>query len=234
MRERVKIIGKLPLSPHTKAKLLLVYAGMKPSTAFCFRRDIIIDTITSTGTEMRAGDIVSEKEVQEIALALSLVGIPYLLITKAYRTKGYLLYGDKKSRLPITSEVFTKEFIVHVAKNREWLERKVRARTDEESGICYGFPPSAIEAYVGKRKRLRSDKKFPVELKAAAAIAWFIKSKDNWREELKTGELWAEAVRELNPTLYDALVNPEKYGLGKYGMQLSEAEKKRILSIGSE
>lgn len=200
-KKRAEIIDKLPISDMEKVDLTLVCAGVKPAT--------IIDVYTFNHPDRtRYVYALPEEIIRKVVRDLQSIGIPYLLGTLELQDNGYTIRGDEKFKNPPIER-----FSIYVGKDQNWLKRIKEAATDEELGACYGFPETAIEAYGGKRKRLPYDAKLPDELKTETRFADFVMSEDNWREEVKTGKQWGKTIRELNPRLYDRIVNPEMYGI---------------------
>lgn len=78
-----------------------------------------------------------------------------------------------------------------------------RIKYDEEMGSAFGYPPTAIEAFVGKRKKLNI-KKLSKEIRESEAILFLSPtlSADNWREEIKQGQIWADFIKKVSPKIY--------------------------------
>ena len=198
-----------------KKNLLLVYAGVKPATTIELEPLIVIDSNSPEfmkDVESRRFYGLDVSGVYRFRIALNLLGLPYHEGPKQFVETAIIPKEDEFFRLP------PKESIeVHIGKNRNCLERMITAKTDEELGIAYGFPLTAVEAHVGKRESMPEEQYLsglPKEYKQLKAFAHYTLSEDNWREELETGMLWAEACKRLHPKIYrNLLFEQERYDM---------------------
>lgn len=77
------------------------------------------------------------------------------------------------------------------------------SENDEELGKYMGYPLTAVEAFVGKRKRMddqKSESEF--EKNGIPTAFWFRLSEDGWEEELETLKEWVDAIRKNAPELW--------------------------------
>jgi len=189
--ERLKIIDALPIPNGEKADLILVYAGVKPSTC------IVLNFVNELDEKENIYKFANQV-IPYFATQLSMLGTPY-------KISDISIFHDPQRP---NSEIRK----VYVSKNQAEMDKMLQASSDKNLSECYGYPESAYEAYAGKRERL-DESKITQEFKAAEAFGYFIKSEDNWRQELEVGKKWADVVRTLNPKLYDRVANPEKYNI---------------------
>ena len=81
-----------------------------------------------------------------------------------------------------------------------------REKVDDDLGKLYGFPNTAIEAFIEGEEALVSVdfKELPDDIKREdyMAFAGFRLSKKHWREELETVKKWAEDIKQADPSLY--------------------------------
>jgi len=98
------------------------------------------------------------------------------------------------------------------------LERALKSNSDEMVGKAFGFPPTAIEAFVGKREVL-DRQSLPLDIQHSDGVLFSSPtlSRDNWQEEIKRGQLYGEFIKKISPKLYgkmrskalEILENPE-------------------------
>jgi hypothetical protein len=96
--------------------------------------------------------------------------------------------------------------MLYVARDQQWLEKlKTAERTDDDQalGEIYGFPPTAVAAFVDGTRIP------PVEVTPTpelAAFAAYMVSPDHAAEDVQTAQRWAGQVRELSPRLYAGML----------------------------
>ena len=103
------------------------------------------------------------------------------------------------------------EFPIFVGKDKKSLDelkKAINSGKDKALGQAYGFPKSAIAAYIGTKEKI-SVEDLPKDIKNKE---WFpfvrfaVLSKDNWKQELKTPKLWAKIVKKHSPKLYEEFI----------------------------
>jgi hypothetical protein len=120
---------------------------------------------------------------------------------------------------------------VYVGRDDNWLNRLMKADDEDndlECGRCYGFPKTAIEAYMGERERFYG--KFDVQMGHYTIVQClfelaeediphekldpfiqFVFSQDNFRQEfISTSLRWHNVVRRLSPKIYDQIGRDDK------------------------
>jgi len=93
-----------------------------------------------------------------------------------------------------------------IAKDKEslnLLKEALKTNDEELMGRAYGYPESAIKAFCGKKETIEDAEELPEEIKRRGpSFLRFKLSKNNWQEEIKLCEKWAEAIKEASPKLY--------------------------------
>ncbi len=96
------------------------------------------------------------------------------------------------------------QFVIYTAKDTKWLGRIMAASTNGdrgELGRCFGFPETAIQAYLGERQRLE---RVVAEGLTIRAVTSFVCSADFWWKEAEVLERWNDTLATLSPKLYQA------------------------------
>lgn len=173
--EIVERIENLMVDPYTKVNLLTVIAGLKPAAFIGFESTINL------------------LEIEEIGSFIKDTSLKFEIKNRKKKIDG-----------TIPKELNFKDIII--AKNKKTLNILDRAlnNDDEESlGLAIGFPKTAVEAYLGKRKRLNKNT-LPEEVRKSDAVRFckFILSADNWHNEIEQGQKYANLVKEVSPNTY--------------------------------
>ena len=77
---------------------------------------------------------------------------------------------------------------------------------DKVHGTLSGFPNSAIQAYLQQKLMPFSEQQTHTKGLEYDHFCQFRFSMDNWQEELKTPERWAQEVKRLSPRLYTKFI----------------------------
>lgn len=93
---------------------------------------------------------------------------------------------------------------IYVAKSAEILKKllETEATDDYNLGLLYGYPESAVKAFVSKDFLAEEDEP-PMD----ESLFPFRLSKENWQEELKVMEKWNNAVKEYTPKIYEKFIH---------------------------
>ena len=91
--------------------------------------------------------------------------------------------------------------------NLDYLDSALSGKDEEAVGLALGIPQTAVEAYIGKRKRLNKDD-LPDEVKRSDAAKFCkpILSADNWQEEIKLWQKYADLTKRVSPAIYHELL----------------------------
>lgn len=188
-RERIEGIENALIDIQDKIDMILILKDLKPASDISLYSEEWLE-----GEEEKE---INSKKIEEIKSLLKKNGLLY----EPFEEKTIDWYVDKDGQ-KVRKE---KKFII--AKNEENLNliKKALETGDEELfGRAYGFPQSAIEAYLGKRKIIDSNKlSGKIKQQDALAFSKFKLSKDNWQEELKKAKEWADAIKETSPKIYN-------------------------------
>lgn len=100
------------------------------------------------------------------------------------------------------------KIVIVVGRGRDSVEKYAQAvqdENDEEMGESFGYPKTAIEAYLSKIESIRRQD-LPPEIKEKdfyPFIQFGVLSKENWEKEIETAKLWANAVKRNSPKLFE-------------------------------
>jgi hypothetical protein len=195
-REKIESIENAPLDIQEKVDILLILKDLKPAS-----------DISLYSEEWPEGEKEKEINPESIEKTEELLKKNNLLY-EPFEEKVADWYKDEKGQKVRKEKTFI------IAKNEENLNliKKAFETGDEKLfGKAYGFPQTSIEAYLGKGEAIDSNK-LPEEIKQQDALAFskFKLSKDNWQEELKTAQKWADAVKETSPKAYNEFMEMMK------------------------
>ncbi len=172
----IETIENLPIFIDSRAAMVQVYKGVKPAS--------FVD-LEGGYWEVRDLEMPSPEEMEQLKLDVASTGLSCLSRERRIKLKRGLV------SIPA----------LYFGKDDESLQRLVNASSDEEFGLAFGFPQTAVDAYIGRIKK--HDDRFPDDIPIdVLAFARFVRSADHWREELDTGRVWRDAVRDASPTLY--------------------------------
>ena len=196
--EFVRLLEKAQFGAQNKANLLLTWGGFRPTCA--------VELVVSCRTEEEMAVFLTEEEIAAATRVVRRSGLHYLVkpiekVEGQYTTRAEL---DRE-------KTYVEERIdVLVARSREdlaVLNKYWGTSNDKMIGKALGFPPTAIDAFIGKRKRLKRDS-LPQSIRESDALAFsaYALSKDNWREEVAEGKRRAEFVKRNSPEIYRAVM----------------------------
>ena len=132
----------------------------------------------------------NERRMKEVKYLFEQLGLPYEI-----------------QDIPDDSQVFAS---VYVGKDQEHYDNIINATTKQEYGICYGFPDTAIEAYIDRSKRFNGSEKERVEqmdldipYEKLKPFLIFTKSDKHFEDEvISTSLRWHDTIKRLTPNLY--------------------------------
>ena len=111
-------------------------------------------------------------------------------------------HGKRFYQVAQTEEILN-EFI-HI----DFSDRK----NSERIGLMFGIPLTAAHAYAQGPQFLIRDEDIPLKIRSQDYMAfskfWF--SREHWQDELATVKNWAEQIRNIDPKLYERLVDYHK------------------------
>lgn len=171
-REGICLIEETPLlSLISKIDVLLVYAGEKPST-FCPRQVHLHDPDTVSTDEGYVGAVRGFFEE---------LGMPY--------------YLSIRGELP-----FMMAYVAHSEDNLEKLLNAMENDNERGLGRCFGYPETAIQAYLGELPSFEGGKECYGLLRF---FMMFRMSEEFLDDEISsTSKRWHDAVKRLSPRLY--------------------------------
>lgn len=185
----VEVISHLPIDLESKIELVAILIGEKPATIL----HAMID-------ESETRKALLQEFLNDIAKAglLLELGQKEFFDPSGYIQDGqYHTDGRGYHRVP-----------VFIAKTRRNLKAIATASTDEEFGKLYGFPETAVMAYVGKGNYTRFS--MPWSMKIAGpdhyTFLGFVLSMENWHEETDQVRKVFEAIKKAAPGLVEKWV----------------------------
>lgn len=158
-----------------KMNIFLVLAGLKPT-----------GQVNSSHMEHIPGTnqyISKPDDAEEIKKFLSELGLEYEMIFDEYFTGA------------------------HISLSKDLLNKQIHKRYDpahekefhKESGLLYGFPSTAVEAFVnGETLSPEVQQQLFKEQGIDPSLDWFFLSKDNYKEEIKTIKKWQDILVQYN------------------------------------
>jgi len=221
----IEIIQNLPLPARDRTELLLCFLGEKPATTFINKKFQFHSEISEG-----AAKLLQKKEG----------------IIKDNLSRLNLVYKIEDEREETSSKGEIQLFqLFHISKSRDTLEKLVetwRKEGDEEKqcqkekqrGLLYGYPPTAVEAWVksvielgirplGERcpksdpyviTRKEIPNYFPEEkrgeIENIAKFANFNFSREHWQEELNELKRMVEIIKKKAPDLYEEFLSSEE------------------------
>ncbi len=193
--EELERVEKSKMTIDDKINLLLTMGGLKPASEIL----LVIKTRDDKGLT----EHISEEEVQEALGIIQESSLPYRFkdretIQEPYRTKK----EPKIQRFYRREQM--KILLGRTSEELEFLERALKSKSDEMLGKAFGFPPTTIEAFIGKREVLNRQS-LPSDIKHSDGILFSSPtlSRDNWQEEIKQGQRYGEFIKKLSPKLYE-------------------------------
>lgn len=221
----IKEVEKSKLAIDDKVNLLLTTAGLKPASEInlFIKEEDIGKSLTQR---------MSEEEIKQAISAIEKSGVLFKLGERKIDEYEYEEMEDPGKFTGKKGRRKTEYISILVGHNEENLHKLEKAlqgaeklgKTDPEKfGLALGFPPTAVEAFVGKREPINIvDLPREVWESDAALFSTPTLSKDNWKEELKTGQARSDFIKSTSPAIYEemAKVNRKSY--------LEEATKNKI------
>ena len=186
-QEIIKKLEKLSLLLDSdRIDFLLVLLGEKPATDF--------------GLSVRINS-PEEKEFSE----------QKEMLKELLQESGLSFFPPKEEIKMVGDEPVIKEYYSIIARdiqNKKRLRRAFDQKDARETGLVFGFPPSAVEAFC-KGGVMESDDDLSQEVRygEAAHFLHFKLSKKHWPEEFEVVKRWANAIKENFPDFYKKYVD---------------------------
>ena len=191
--ELVKKIEQLKINPDHKVNLLLTKAGLKPASEL----ELLISTKDSEGKTVER---MTDEDIEQALAAIEELGLPRLVKEREVDKRPF--WSEEE---PDIEKFFKEEKIdVLIGRSQKELDLLVEALKsgDEELiGRAFGYPPTAVEAFVGKRESIEL-KTLSEEAQEASYFLTPTFSEDNWQEELKIAQRNADFIKKINPTIH--------------------------------
>jgi predicted transcriptional regulator len=231
-RELVARVERLALNEFELTELLLVWRGLKQATEVDF-------VLRQWEGDETPPPINTEKiETQRTAILGVLRDLNLAWVTGAGKVDQSLLTPEERNQ-GVTAPA--REYQrMYVGKTADDLERLRGAEIEVEAdtpmywdtwerhqrtlGELYGFPKTAVEAYIQEFRGEASEAKsaeergnkfsqltrdLPAEVRNQdfTAFAFYRTSKEHWQTELETAKQWAEELQKVSPKLFEKIVS---------------------------
>lgn len=202
--EFMEALEKSPFSPEDQVWILLTKAGLKPASW--------PDFVIRNEANGKINKKLSEEEVQR-AVSLIQSNFPCKIERKIIDIKkdpsGADTVGGNVG-VKVGEEEQISFMVGSTSENLEKLSLAVESKSDREIGLSLGFSQSAVEAYC-TGKTLDMDK-LPEEVLLSKDYyeAFMLNpgklSADNWKEELRYYQRWADYIKKTSPKIYNKLI----------------------------
>ncbi len=175
------------LSSQAKAYLLLVAAGIKPATECEFG-------YTPGGQIYTERDFL--EDVNDVTTLIRKLGVPYEYQRKENEEIQYATFNVGKDRQHLVA-------LLKATNPHDPIEPDEYQRA---LGLAFGFPSSAIEAFL--QRKILSDRKSKLLVHRYPELRFlpFCPSAEHWREELEQTRRQINFIREAAPQLYADIV----------------------------
>lgn len=193
--ELVRAIEEGDFSVPDKVNMLLTKAGLKPASELTL-------TIRTWNKEEDTNHM-TEDDIKRDIWIIKELGMP---VQFGNREVTEIEGGNKKYH--------REEMNILIGRTKEDLDFLIEAqksKDDELLGRAYGFPPTAVEAWAGKRKGLNV-KRLPKEVREGEAMLFSSPtlSADNWQKEIEQGQRDADYIKGISPIIYKELIEMMK------------------------
>lgn len=195
--EFLKKVEKSKLIIDDKVNLLLTKAGLKPASE--------INLIIKSEYENKITEHMSEEDIQKVLNIIKESHLPFQLKEKEIIKESYRTKKEPKIEKFYQREQM-KILIGHSKDDLDFLIKALESKLDELFGKAFGFPATAIEAYMGKREKLDFSI-LPKEIRESNAMLFSSPtlSRDNWQEEIKQGQQHADFIKKISSRIYEEM-----------------------------
>jgi len=202
-KENIERLERLPLIPPHKMELILTYLGEMP--------------VSSIGFVFENKDVY-KKEIKNKISEISVLKKILPRIGLKFKISEYV-----NQTYPQVELSFGKN-----EKDLKRLEKATQGQNHKKMGRLFGFPESAIQAYVREKQQHKKEgeltlnaeellKGLPEEEKGdllKEGVLNFLNfrvSKDNWKKELETVRRWQKTIKEKAPKSYQEIISTGKF-----------------------
>ena len=204
MEDKISVIERMGIALSDRTNLVLVYAGEKPATVICMS-----GSAYNPETETRE---LRGPEIMNLAQDIEKTGLPYMM--------GDMKIQESYKFCAETMESWMRYELVpvFVARHPADIYRMHMAwpgggEKDRILGELFGYPKTAIDAYMGKIPRSCSKTGIGISTRDPESFfTQFVFSEEFFSEEYKTAQRWHDTIRKLSPLLYEEV--KREYCLG--------------------
>ncbi|MBU4204933.1 hypothetical protein KKH26_02015 [Patescibacteria group bacterium] len=193
--ELVRAIEQEALHVDDKVNILLTKAGLKPASE--------ITLTIRTWNEEENNKHMAEDDIQRDVWIIKELGIP---VQFGSREVVEIVEDNKKYH---REEI--RILIRKTQKDLDFLIEAQKSKDNELLGRAYGFPSTAVDAWVGKGKKL-DVRRLPKKIRESEAMLFSSPtlSADNWRKEIEQGQRDADYIKGISPFIYKELIEMMK------------------------
>jgi len=197
--ELIKNIEESKLSSDDKVNLILTKAGLKPTS------EILL--VIKSEYENETTEHMSEEDIQKAINIIKESHLPFQLKEKEITKESY-----RTKKEPEIEKFYQREQMkILIGRSKDdlnFLIKALESKSDELLGKAFGFPATAIEAYTGKREKLDFST-LPKEIRESDAVLFSSPtlSRDNWQEEIKQGQQYADFLKNISTRIYEEMRN---------------------------
>lgn len=194
--EFVKEVEGSVFSLEDKINILLVRAGLKPASF------ISIDVKVWNNDKVERS--VPKESAEESSQMIERSGMAFIRYQKPEFTYEY---EKPDGTLAPYNHEFVSFLIGKDEESVDSLARALNSGDDELKGKAYGFPQTAVDAWLGRRAELDRAQVAPEISESPAYLFTPGKlSADNWQEEIKEGQRRADFIERVSPRLYKEFI----------------------------
>jgi hypothetical protein len=204
-QQDIEIIENLPISLLDRIEILLVKAQAKPASD--------IEFYSKDWGQFERSKKLDKKKIRAVIDGLNKLGLP--CYPKKYKNQNEIMKRDKGRE---TGPYERERMDIVYGKDQKSLDALMIAEDGKNMGEAYGFPRTAIEAYLGEREVIKREDlpRWIRRLEFFPFVTFSVLSVNNWMEELKIAERWALTVKRNSPKLYNEYVKDVRENVKKF------------------
>jgi hypothetical protein len=190
---KVKLIENSNLKLDEKIEILLIYANQKPATT------IDLDNFNEFFLNEESYKTKDLKPIQNLLCKINLF---HIIEPQEWAINEYMMPNGNIIQFPTNFQT------LYISKNPEFTKRLLKASKigdEKEIGRMYGFPETAIQAYLGERRPFIGKTHYnnPLDF-----FTGFVFSQKYFKEELEsTSKRWHDTIKKLSPKMHQEIIN---------------------------
>jgi hypothetical protein len=197
----IKTVEDMEITPPEQVDLVLLLLNEKQATEIALDSDeypapspvhkVSPDTVEAIRRHLNALPIAYDVSPERLLVSLA----------RKHNPVEVHLVDDGRTRMHID--------IATDADTLQRLQHGDKRNNEATLGQLYGFPETAITAYINGD--VIDEDELPNDVIASPAYAFtsFRLSRDHWQQELATGERWAKLIQQYSPRIYTTYMELE-------------------------